>query len=54
MLKINYAKHLLRFSDMSIEEIAHLCGFNDQSYFARQFKKSENMTCFAYRKKWRD
>ena len=50
--RINYGKKLLRFSDKSIEDIAHLCGFNDQSYFARQFKKSENITCFAYRKMW--
>lgn len=53
-LRINYGKHLLRFSDKSIDEIASLCGFNDQSYFARQFKKAENLTCFAYRKMWRD
>ena len=52
--RINYGKKLLRFSDKSVEEIAHLCGFNDQSYFARQFKKSENLTCFSYRKMWRD
>lgn len=52
--RINYGKKLLRFSDKSIDDIAHLCGFNDQSYFARQFKKSENITCFAYRKMWMD
>ena len=52
--RINYGKKLLRFSDKSVEEIAHLCGFNDQSYFARQFKKAENLTCFSYRKIWRD
>ena len=52
--RINYGKKLLRFSDKSVEQIAHLCGFNDQSYFARQFKKSENLTCFSYRKKWKD
>ena len=52
--RINHGKNLLRFSDKSVEESAHLCGFNDQSYFARQFKKAENLTCFAYRKMWRD
>lgn len=52
--RINYGKRLLRFSDNSVEEIAHLCGFNDQSYFVRQFKKAENLTCFAYRKMWRE
>jgi len=53
-VRINYGKKLLRFSDRSIDEIAHMCGFNDQSYFARQFKKAENLTCFSYRKKWRE
>lgn len=52
--RINYGKQLLRFSDKTVDEIAHLCGFNDQSYFARQFKKAENITCFAYRKMWHD
>lgn len=52
--RINYGKKLLRFSNNSVEEIAHLCGFNDQSYFVRQFKKLENVTCFAYRKMWRE
>ncbi len=51
--RINYGKELLRYSDKSVEDIAHLCGFNDQSYFARQFKKAENQTCFSYRKMWR-
>lgn len=53
-VRINYGKKLLRFTDRSIEEIAHLCGFNDQSYFARQFKKAEGLTCLSYRKKWRE
>ena len=52
--RINYGKKLLRFTDKSVEEIAHMCGFNDQSYFARQFKKSENLTCLSYRKMWRE
>lgn len=53
-VRINQGKKLLRFTDRSIEEIAHMCGFNDQSYFARQFKKAEGLTCFSYRKKWRE
>ena len=52
--RINCGKKLLRFSDRSIDDIAHLCGFNDQSYFARQFKKAENQTCLSYRKMWRE
>ena len=52
-LRINYAKRLLRFTDKSVEEIASLCGFNDQSYFSKQFKKAENITCLAFRRRWR-
>jgi AraC-like DNA-binding protein len=53
-LRINYAKRLLRFTDKSVEEISALCGFNDQSYFSKQFKKAENVTCLAFRRRWRD
>ena len=53
-MRINYAKRLLRFTDKSVDEIAELCGFHDQSYFTKQFKKAENMTCLAFRKRWRD
>lgn len=49
--RIEYAKELLTYTNKSIEEISVKCGFSDQSYFSRQFKKSENMTCLAYRKK---
>ncbi len=52
--RINYAKRLLRFTDKSVEEISELCGFNDQSYFSKQFKKAENITCLAFRRRWRD
>lgn len=53
-LRINYAKRLLRFTDKSVEEISDLCGFNDQSYFSKQFKKSEDITCLAFRRRWRE
>ena len=49
--RIEYAKELLTYTNKSIEEISEACGFNDQSYFSRQFKKAENTTCLAYRKK---
>ena len=53
-MRINYAKRLLRFTEKSVEEISTLCGFNDQSYFSKQFKKAENVTCLAFRRRWRD
>jgi len=53
-LRINYAKRLLRFTSKPVEEISASCGFHDQSYFSKQFKKAENITCLAFRRRWRD
>ena len=50
--KINNAKELLRYSNSSIEEIAHLCGIDDASYFNKIFKKMEGCTASEYRKRW--
>ena len=48
--KMEQAKDLLSHTNKSIEEISELCGFNDPSYFSKQFKKIENITCLNYRK----
>ena len=50
--RISHAKSMLRFSEDSIESIAHECGFQDAAYFIKVFKKAENMTPLQYRKKW--
>ena len=50
--RITMAKRLLRFSDMTLEEIAEKCGFYDISYLNRQFKNSEGQTASEFRKKW--
>lgn len=47
---INEAKVLLFQSDLSIQEIASELGIDDQSYFARLFKKQEGITPVDYRK----
>ena len=52
-LRITHAKHLLRFSDRSIEEIALGCGVNDPNYFARLFKKVEGISPGEFRRSWR-
>lgn len=52
--RINYAKRLLRFTDKPIDEISETCGFYDTSYFNKQFKASEDITPFKYRKTWRE
>lgn len=38
-LRISRAKQLLESGDLSVAEIACLCGFEDASYFSRFFKK---------------
>ncbi len=50
--RISQAKSLLRFSDLSIDEIAARCGFADGGYFIKVFKKEEKITPAKYRKLW--
>lgn len=51
-LKITQAKKLLRFTDLSIEEISLECGMSDANYFSRIFKKIEGTTPGQFRKMW--
>ncbi len=48
--RMELAKHLLLHTNNTVEDISEQCGFHDQSYFVRQFKKREGMTCLCYRK----
>ncbi len=50
--RLSYSKHLLRYTNKSIEEISEICGFYDTSYFNKQFKTSEDITPLKYRKSW--
>lgn len=50
--KITKAKELLRFSDLTIENIAIECGINDNNYFSRLFKQVEGISPKEYRTKW--
>ena len=50
--RITLAKKLLRFSQMSLDEISEKCGFYDKSYLNKQFKNSESQTASEFRKKW--
>ncbi len=50
--RITQAKHLLRFSDHTIEQIAALCGMEDANYFSRVFRKVEGVAPGEYRKQW--
>ncbi len=50
-LKIQHSCKLLDKQSFSIAEIARSSGFDDQFYYARQFKKVMNMTPSQYRKR---
>lgn len=51
-VRITQAKQRLRFTDKSIEEIAHECGMHDANYFSRMFKKVEKVTPGEFRHMW--
>ena len=51
-LRITHAKQLLRFTDLTIEEISRSCGFPDPNYFSRMFRKIEGTTPGKYRSSW--
>lgn len=51
-VRITHAKHLLRFSDLSIDKIGAECGLNDANYFSRVFKKIEGISPGEFRKTW--
>ena len=52
MKRVTKAKELLRFSRMSIENVALESGFADSSYFNKVFQKVEGMTGSEYRRMW--
>ncbi|HOM27494.1 MAG TPA: AraC family transcriptional regulator, partial [bacterium] len=48
-IKIEYVKELLKNTTLEIKEIAGRCGFYDQNYFTRIFKKIEGIPPSKYR-----
>lgn len=54
LIRINHAKELLKYSDLTVEQIAYSCGFHHVSHFISLFKKHEKNTPLQYRKAWRD
>ena len=50
--RITRAKQMLRFTDMTLEEIAIAVGLNGGNYFSRMFKKIEGISPREYRKQW--
>ncbi len=50
MLRIRYAKILLREKHLSVLDVALSCGFDNVSFFIRQFKAATGQTPGKYRK----
>ena len=48
--RVNWAKSLLKDSDLSIGEVSVAIGVDDPSYFTRFFRKSTGMTPSGFRK----
>ena len=49
-VRIEHAAHLLRSDDLSIEELALQCGFENTGYFYRLFRQSYGTTPNSYRR----
>ena len=47
--RISISKNILMNNDSSIKEVAYLCGFYDEKYYMKLFKKYEDMTPTQYR-----
>lgn len=50
-LRIHKSRHLLRSTGLSVGEIAWQCGFNDQNYFSRLFRRNAGMSPTDFRNK---
>ncbi len=48
-LRIDYACRLLAVGNLSIKEIASLCGYKNQLYFSNDFKRHTSLTPTAFR-----
>ena len=47
--RVECASHFLSTTDMTVAEIAQHCGYNDSSFFIKQFKKDKGTTPKQYR-----
>lgn len=52
LTRLNHAKELLKYSSMTVEEIAYACGFHHVSHFINLFKSHEKTTPLQFRKQW--
>ena len=52
LARIRHACFYLRTTDMPVHMVALLCGYDNETHFMRQFKKSEHMTPSEYRSRY--
>lgn len=52
IVRINKAKELLHYTEMSVGEIADELGYYSSGHLIKQFRKREHITPLAYRKQW--
>lgn len=50
--RITRARQLLRFTDMTVDEVGVAVGMGDANYFSRMFRKVEGISPREYRKQW--
>ena len=51
--RMEYAKHFLIVTNYYVKEIADLCGYNNETFFMKQFKKNIGLTPSQYREQSR-
>lgn len=47
--RIEHAKYMLSTTDISVKDIAQMCGYNNEIHFMRQFKSKTGVTPSQYR-----
>ena len=50
IIRIKHATNLIKSTNMTLTEIAHACGYNEQAYFCKQFKKINGCTAREFKK----
>ncbi len=50
LIRIKNATSLIKNTNMTLTEIAHVCGYNEQAYFCKQFKRINGCTATEFKK----
>ena len=50
-LRLSYAKELLKYTDLPVNEIAERCGINQASHFINLLNQGEHITPLQFREK---